>query len=333
MAIEKINIQNYKSLVDVTIEKPNPFTVFVGPNASGKSNVFEALEFFSYVKRFGFEDTVSSHFDRNSIINFNNPDNEFKIQIEFTDVDTYISSDKNLTEYRIEGIFPKSIFQIRIPPTEVPFFDEFLLFFIKNKDKIRSINRGGHRLSADAGNMENVLKRLLFEMDPYYKEEFIEWVSFLIPELKNIDIVSSDLSGDLSLQIFEKYSKRPFPRTLISDGTYNIIALLTSVYQTYVEGSFRRQFLCIEEPENGIHPEAIKELVYFFREQCEKNGHYIWLTTHSQSLVSVLKPEELIVVDKINGETRIKQYQNKNLHDFEMDEAWLSNTLDGGLPW
>jgi len=82
-----------------------------------------------------------------------------------------------------------------------------------------------------------------------------------------------------------------------------------------------------------LHPEAIKELVYFFREHCEKTGHYIWLTTHSQSLVSVLKPEEIIIVDKINGETRIKQFPDKNLHGLKMDEAWLSNVFNGGLPW
>ncbi|MBI9039242.1 MAG: AAA family ATPase, partial [Bacteroidales bacterium] len=46
MKINSINVKNYKSLVDIKIDKPNPFTVFVGPNASGKSNILEAIEFF-----------------------------------------------------------------------------------------------------------------------------------------------------------------------------------------------------------------------------------------------------------------------------------------------
>ena len=46
MKIDSISIRNYKSLVDIKIDKPNPFTVFVGPNASGKSNILEAIEFF-----------------------------------------------------------------------------------------------------------------------------------------------------------------------------------------------------------------------------------------------------------------------------------------------
>lgn len=336
MAIEKIHIKNYKSLVDVTIEKPNPFTVFIGPNASGKSNIFEALEFFSFLKRFGFEETVSSFFDKGSILNYSNPNRSFKIQIKFSDLNTYFSADKNFSNQKIEGFpiiekYSPGVFSINIewPVTEILFFEEFSKLFITNKEKPRIDMKSDHRLSSDAGNLEKVLKRIL--MEPFVKEELIEWISFLIPELENIEIVSKELSGSLGLQLFEKYSKRPFSRNLISDGTYNIITLLTSVYQSYFEGSFQRQFLCIEEPENGIHPEAIKELVSFFREQCEEKGHYIWLTTHSQSLVSALKPEEIIVVDKIKGETKIKQFQGEEFYSLKMDDAWLSNVLGGGL--
>lgn len=129
--------------------------------------------------------------------------------------------------------------------------------------------------------------------------------------------------------IYQKHYERPFNKELISDGTYNIIALLTAVYQ-----SDEPQFLYIEEPENGLHPKAIKQLVNFFRDACEEKGHYIWLNTHSQTLVSVLEPKEIILVDKVNGETQIKQFDKDfNLHGFVMDEAWLTNALGGGLPW
>ena len=129
--------------------------------------------------------------------------------------------------------------------------------------------------------------------------------------------------------IYQKHYERPFNKELISDGTYNIIALLTAVYQ-----SDEPEFLCIEEPENGLHPKVIKQLVNFFRDACEEKGHYIWLNTHSQTLVSVLEPKEIILVDKVNGETQIKQFDKDfNLHGFVMDEACLTNALGGGLPW
>ncbi|HVA98121.1 MAG TPA: AAA family ATPase, partial [Bacteroidia bacterium] len=43
MKIREINIKNYKSLVNFKLSSPNAFSVFVGPNAAGKSNIFEAL--------------------------------------------------------------------------------------------------------------------------------------------------------------------------------------------------------------------------------------------------------------------------------------------------
>jgi len=128
--------------------------------------------------------------------------------------------------------------------------------------------------------------------------------------------------------IYQKHYERPFNKELISDGTYNIIALLTAIYQ-----SDEPQFLCIEEPENGLNPYVIRKLVDFFRNACAEKGHYIWLNTHSQTLVECLQPEEVIVVDKINGETQIKQIKGMNLHGLDMAEVWLSGALGGGTPW
>lgn len=45
MKIKRLYINNYKSLVDFELVEPNPFSVFVGPNAAGKSNIFEASPF------------------------------------------------------------------------------------------------------------------------------------------------------------------------------------------------------------------------------------------------------------------------------------------------
>ena len=53
MKIKSIYIDNFKSLVDFRLTEPNPFSVFVGANGVGKSNIFEALEFLNY--RYSFK--------------------------------------------------------------------------------------------------------------------------------------------------------------------------------------------------------------------------------------------------------------------------------------
>ena len=334
MAIEKIHINNYKSLVDLTIEKPNPFSVFVGPNASGKSNIFEALDFYSYLSRIDIKQLVSSFGGIDAIFNLRG--NSLEIELNFKTIPTkLIIPNRDGITLKIEGISTPRGFEndhdsLRFHngftkgSSYEQFFYEFYRIFINKSEKDQFPRKDDKRLSLDGRNLEKVLKRVL--SNSKIRNEFTELLAYLIPDFKSIKISSDKLSGSDNLLIYEKHSKKPFSKQLISEGTFNIIALLTAILQ-----SDDPQFICIEEPENGIHPEAIIELVSFFREQCAEKGHYIWLTTHSQTLVSELKPDEIIVVDKIKGETKVKQFQGKIFYDLKMDEAWLSNALSGGL--
>ncbi len=249
MAIEKINIKNYKSLVDVTIEKPNPFTVFVGPNASGKSNVFEAMDLYSYLARIEFFQLVNSFNGIDSI--FNKKSNSLKMEISFPDNPTSLLIPKrDGIDFQLENIsysrgFNESIDKKKFHDGFVKgefyaqFFYNFSRLFIGKTKKVIFPNRDNKKLSLDAGNLERVLKRIL--QKPEIREEFLELLSFLIPDFEKLEISSNELSGSDSLLIYERNSKKPFPRHLISDGTFNLIALLTSVLQ-----SDEPQFLCIE---------------------------------------------------------------------------------------
>jgi len=58
MRLKRLEIRNYKSLRDVVIE-PTPLTVLVGPNAAGKSNFADALDFLGEVYRWDLEGAVS----------------------------------------------------------------------------------------------------------------------------------------------------------------------------------------------------------------------------------------------------------------------------------
>lgn len=326
MQIKSLHIKNFKSIVDLTINEPNPFTVFVGPNGSGKSNIFEALEclrnfsLFGLHKKNGLDTNIQKVLDlyggKNTVFNFNSIDKNlyFKINDNYNSVELEIDSQLFLKENHNVDINNNSL-------------NTFHRNFIgKDLDKI--LNNGDLYLnnSINNSNLEKVLKRLLENKEK--REEISEWLELFLPEFDRIEVQKSEFSSNDNLLIYQKHYARPFNKELISDGTYNIIALLTAVYQ-----SDEPQFLCIEEPENGLNPKVVKELVNFFRDACEDKGHYIWLNTHSQTLVSQLKEEEMIVVDKINGETQIKQFKKGDFYGMPADEALLTNALGGGLPW
>lgn len=333
MKIKKLHIKNFKSIADLEIIEPNPFTVFVGPNGSGKSNIFEALEFwnlgnkgytFDLNRLFGGEDNIV-HF------NYENSENFVEMFFKHSNI---ISSKKTIghkiknepSRFYTNSGFGNSSYPFEQTIEKKQFIDSFSRIFV-NTPKGNKLNfQDSIRLTFISDNLEKVLKRIL--KDVIRKEEILDWLQLFIPEFEDVLVESSELSSKDTLIVKEKYSAKYFTKDLLSDGTYNILAILTAVFQ-----SDEPQFLCIEEPENGLTPDVIKEMVTLFRNACEEKGHYIWLNTHSQSLVSQLTSDEIITVNKIKGETKIKQFKGKDFHGLRMDEAWLTNTLGGGLPW
>ncbi|MCA6417342.1 MAG: AAA family ATPase, partial [Cytophagales bacterium] len=58
MKIKELKIKGFKSIGEIVLKSPNPFSVFVGANGAGKSNIFEALEFFNYCNSFEIEEAL-----------------------------------------------------------------------------------------------------------------------------------------------------------------------------------------------------------------------------------------------------------------------------------
>jgi len=345
LKLQKLHIKNYKSLVDLEIVEPNPFTVFAGTNGAGKSNIFGALEFFNYVNSSyaGSGNKTGSVplklvfqiFDGSSLLSFSEPNRDASIELEIyidSKISRILSSGKNENEATAsfsDGTFTdrNTDFNIDNGPRNT-IFKNFSRIFINNLklEKIVAQSQSNESLSISAKNLEKVLKRLLG--NKIKREDIIEYLELFVPGFEKIKISSDNLSGTNTLLIYEKGTNQPFTKDLISDGTYNILCLLTAVFQ-----SDEPQFLCIEEPENGLNPYVIETLVELFRSVCEDKGHYIWLNTHSQTLVRGLKEEELILVSKEEGATQVKQFKKGDFYGLRADEAWLNNALGVGLPW
>jgi predicted ATPase len=318
MQIFKLEIKNYKSIQNLEINSPGNFLVFVGANASGKSNIVESLEFASSVLRLQAE-AVSLFGGFNEIKNFNTQDNSIYFKILALDnyLELKFTKQEDLDYYTIVPKYDAYFSQFR---------DKFSRIFPSTRQDAKIRINDDSRLSLDCNNLGKVLGRLLNIKEKH--EEIVEILQTLIPGFQDIEVRKSNITQEDKLYVYEEHTEQPFTDKLISDGTYNILSLITAVLQ-----SDEPQFLCLEEPENGLNPKVIKELVHFFREKCKLYGHFIWLTTHSQSLVSALLQSEIIIVNKLEGNTKVRQINNIDLHGLPIDEAWLSNVFGGGIPW
>ncbi|AUD00731.1 AAA family ATPase [Spirosoma pollinicola] len=325
MKIKRLVIENFKSIERIELIEPNPFTVFVGPNGSGKSNIFEALEFVNIdyvsdraINLFGV-DKIRRRVAMADSFSFSCDLEEFIVVKSHISQRTGIKIEEN-SELLYEPDIRRKV--VKYFAEYQQYINGFSRIFIRNEKLLKQPFKDDSRLALDASNLEPVLKRILTE--DVLRSEIFEWLELFVPGFKAVEIDDRD-----ELHWFEEFSPEYFTKDLISDGTYNILALLTAVYQS----DDRPQFLCIEEPENGLHPQVAAELIDFFRIMCEERGHHIWLNTHSQSMIARLKPEEIVIVDKKQGATRIKQISKDDFKNWRMDEALLMNAFGGGLPW
>jgi len=105
----------------------------------------------------------------------------------------------------------------------------------------------------------------------------------------------------------------------------------------------------VEEPENGIHPRRIKEIIDYFFNIAEEKGIQVILTTHSTVVIDQFKdlPESIFVFDKKDQSTQIRnlktdiiaedKQKSKELHVPELDlsgslgDHWAAGLI-GGVP-
>jgi len=145
--------------------------------------------------------------------------------------------------------------------------------------------------------------------------------------MPSLEAIETDFTHTKTLGLFlrEAGFKRPWSSEDISDGTIQAIALLAATFDP------RIKILVIEEPENSVHPWAIRTFVEAFRLASEHKQ--IILTTHSPILIDQIRPEELWVVRRPGAETLIDPVLSL---DPSLKDAWgqgkftLSEYLDSG---
>ena len=197
-------------------------------------------------------------------------------------------------------------------------------FTIKNR---RSTANNLEELNRDGSNIAAVLEKL--EKNNELREQIIEWMSLIVPEMKKVSVKTQNIDSSKGL-FFEEDSGNRFPAHMVSDGTIYALCLLVAVLTRVKQPGIT----IIEEPERGLHPKAISELIGFIREYVSPH-HPIILTTHSESVVRSLELEELYFVSKSQGKTQIKDVRKSGVdkNKIPLDTAWLTNLLGGGLPW
>jgi predicted ATPase len=133
----------------------------------------------------------------------------------------------------------------------------------------------------------------------------------------------------------EKYLKRPTNLWRISDGALQFLAILSLIFAPPELGA---PLVCIEEPENHLHPKLIESLVELLNQrQHELGGEraaQLIVTTHYPYLIDMFSLNDLLAVLKEEGGTRCFRAKDKmglkkvlEQGGLSLSDLWYSGAL------
>ena len=323
--LEKIHIKNYLSLRDVTLPF-KPLTVVVGPNASGKTNVLNALARLNAMM-------VDEKLPSNELIQKSLWAGEgkkicFNLHTKVEENQTLYYLDvkpKPSSPFHAEQLLVNDIEVILIQDGKGIVRDE-----IGDKEMPYNSNELALRSAGNYGNKpitrtltEFIKKWEFYTFDPDWirmsltkfipkKKEIRESpklgiIGTELPEVlwnwyenvpESFRNVSEALDNSTNLKIDQRSIdgqnqlclmegyKNPIPLKNASDGTLRLIA-----YYILLNESELPPLIAIEEPERNLHPGALSELANVF-EQIAQYSQVI-ITTHSSQLLGAFNPESL----------------------------------------
>jgi len=337
--LKKVTIRNFKSIKDAEIDLQN-INILIGANGAGKSNFIAFFDmvgallngdFAGFVQRQGGYEHLSYNgnetdqiiegtldFDDADTFHFNvNPtDNKFLIRDADYNYNSqwlkdYDASSKNTSECCQQSEYIKNCTRY------------FTAYHFNDSRSLSKMCSGcsvsdNEVLRRDGSNLAACLFRLQQERqrDFLYLESVIHSV---VPDFKQFKFVenASD-ERTVSLKWEQTGTDTCFNGAYLSDGTLRFIALTTLLLQPIENAT-----IIIDEPELGLHPNAINKLAAMVQRAALKNQ--VIVATQSVSLINRFQSEDIIFTDKGNS-TTLKRVANDDIKgwmaDYSLGEIW-----------
>ena len=186
------------------------------------------------------------------------------------------------------------------------------------------------RLRPDGGNLASFLYRLKTRQRSAYRR-IRDAVRIVAPYLVDFVLEPDEDNPDMiRLEWRHARSDSFFDVASLSDGTLRFVALAALLYQP---AASRPDIIVIDEPELGLHPVAIGLLAEAV--QAASHDSKVILATQSPILVDYFEPEDVVVVDLVEGASEFKRLDNAELKewlkDYSLGELWEKNHF-GGRP-
>ena len=189
----------------------------------------------------------------------------------------------------------------------------------------QSIDVIARPLEENYSNLWMFLSKL--RQQPQTKSALIEKIADIYDGVTDFEL---NFEGG-TVQLFLTEGNYTIPATRLSDGTLRYICLLAILLDTEPP-----PFIAIEEPELGIHPDLMPQIVDLLVDASRRTQ--LVVTTHSDTIIDALndRPEAVVVCEKHDGQTEFKRLDKDDLQiwleKYRLGELWTKGAI-GGTRW
>lgn len=365
--LTRLTLRGFKSIRELEF-RPAAITVLIGQNGAGKSNLISFFRFLSwmlappgqlqeYVAKLGGASTilhngpaVTDAIEAHLEIATDRGLNEYHFRLARAGGDTFVFTEERFrfsnssypgqAPWRDLGVGHR---EAKLPEraeagdktaqTILALARKMVVHQFHNTSESARIRQkwyvGESRwLKEDGGNLAPFLLRLRNQQAPYYRR-IVETIRLVLPFFADF-ILEPEYDHVLLRWRERAVSDYEFSAGQAADGMLRLMALVALLQQPETD---LPQVLLLDEPELGLHPYGAEVLASMLG-SASKHSQVI-LATQSVTLIDHFSADDVVVVDRKDGQSKFNRLSSESLRDwldeYALSELWEKNVI-GGRP-
>ena len=373
--LDKLTIRGFKSIRSLEDFKLQNLNVLIGANGAGKSNLIELFRMLSAMTKGNFSkfiqerggadvflfggSKVTPRISAEFTFTSDNPNsqepNEYRFEATPTvdgrsfllseerdyataDVQSYgaPSEESRIREQKSER--SASAKQQGVDQFVFEAISNWMVYHFHDTGETAPMRRydiveDNRRLRWNASNIAPFLLRLKTndKLKSYYKD-IMNAVRLVIPFLDDFQLEAEEfgVARKVALSWQQKNSDLPMQPHQLSDGSIRFICLATALLQPHLP-----PMVVIDEPELGLHPEAIEILAELLEDAAKRTQ--VIVATQSPELINCFAIEDIIVANRKDGQSTFERLKKGDfsvwLEDYSVGELWSKNVIEAGVTY